>query len=193
MVRGRRPGRSDAREKILASARRHFARAGYDRASLRTIAASAGVDPKLVAHYYGSKHDLFVAAMGLPVDPTKIIPVLLAQGVEGIGERLVATFVGVWDAPEGRHLVGLLRSLVGDNVATALMRQFFAHEIVGSMVAALRVDHPRHRASLVASQLFGLALVRYVLKIEPIASASRADVAAWVGPNVQRYFVEPLR
>ena len=189
---GRRPGTSGTKEKILAAARRQFARSGYDRAPIRAIAASARVDPKLVHHFYGSKHDLFVAAMGLPIDPAKVIPALLAPGIDGIGARLVATFIGVWDSREGRHLVALLHSLVGNREATTMMRQFFAHEIVGQLVAATRIDQPRRRASLVASQLFGLALVRYVLQLEPLASASVEDVARWVGPNVQRYFAERL-
>ena len=98
----------------------------------------------------------------------------------------------MWDSREGRHLVALLHSLVGNREATTMMRQFFAHEIVGQVVAATRIDQPRRRASLVASQLFGLALVRYVLQLEPLASASVEDLARWVGPNVQRYFAERL-
>jgi AcrR family transcriptional regulator len=189
---GRRPGRSGTREKILAAARIQFARRGYDRSSIRAIAASARVDTKLVQHFYGSKHDLFIAAMGLPIDPTELIPLLLAPGVEGLGGRLVHTFIGVWDSPEGRHLVGLLRSVVGNEEAGAMMREFFAHEIVGRLVARLDIDEPRRRASLVASQLFGLALVRYVVKLQPIVAASPDELARWVGPNVQRYFAGQL-
>lgn len=189
---GRRPGRSGTRDKILAAARLHFARSGYDRATIRAIARSGRVDPKLVQHFYGSKHDLFVAAMGLPIDPTQLIPGLLAPGIDGLGERLVRTFVGVWDSPEGRHLVGLLRSLVGDREATAMMREFFAHEIVGKLLSSLQMDEPRRRAGLVASQLFGLALIRYVLRLEPVASASPDDLGAWVGPTLQRYLAARL-
>lgn len=189
---GRRPGRSGTRDKILAAARLHFARSGYDRATIRAIARSGRVDPKLVQHFYGSKHDLFVAAMGLPIDPTQLIPGLLAPGIDGLGERLVRTFVGVWDSPEGRHLVGLLRSLVGDREATAMMREFFAHEIVGKLLSSLQMDEPRRRAGLVASQLFGLALIRYVLRLEPLASASPDDLGAWVGPTLQRYLAARL-
>jgi len=189
---GRRPGRSGTRGKILAAARLHFARSGYDHATIRAIARSARVDPKLVQHFHGSKHDLFVAAMGLPIDPTRLLPALLAPGIDGLGERLVRTFVGVWDSPEGRHLVGLLRSLVGGPDAAAMMREFFAHEIVGTLVASVGIDEPRRRAGLVASQLFGLALVRYVLRIEPIASAGPDALGAWVGPTLQRYFTARL-
>ena len=189
---GRRPGRSGTRPKILAAARTQFAKRGYDRASIRAIAWSARVDSKLVQHFYGSKHDLFVAAMGMPIDPAQLIPALLAPGIERLGERLVRTFIGVWDSPEGRHLVGLLRSVVGSQVASAMMREYFAQEIVGTLVASLDMDEPRRRASLVASQLFGLALVRYVVKLQPIVSASPDELASWVGPNVQRYFAGPL-
>jgi AcrR family transcriptional regulator len=190
---GRRPGRSGTRAKILDAARLHFARRGYDHASIRAIAGAARVDSKLVQHFYGSKRDLFGAAMGLPIDPAKVIPALLAPGVDGLGERLVRTFIGVWDSPEGRHLVGLLRSVVGNRDASAMMREYFAHEIVGTLVASLDMGEPRRRAGLVASQLFGLALVRYVVKLQPIVSASPDDLARWVGPNIQRYFTGPLR
>jgi AcrR family transcriptional regulator len=189
---GRRPGTSGTRGKILGAARMHFARRGYDHASIRAIAASARVDSKLVQHFYGSKHELFVAAMGLPIDPAKLIPTLLAPGIDGLGERLVHTFIGVWDSPEGHHLVGLLRSVVGNREASAMMREYFAHEIVGRLIASLDMDEPQRRASLVASQLFGLALVRYVVKLQPIVSASPEELARWVGPNIQRYFAGPL-
>ena len=177
---------------ILAAARVQFARGGYDRASIRAIAASARVDSKLVQHYYGTKRDLFIAAMGLPINPAELIPALLAPGVQGLGERLVREFTGVWDSPDGRHLVGLLRSVVASQEAGAMMRGFFAHEIVGRLVASLDMDEPRRRASLVASQLFGLALVRYVVKLQPVVSASPEELARWAGPNIRRYLTAPL-
>jgi hypothetical protein len=130
--------------------------------------------------------------MGLPVDPARLIPALLAPGVEGLGERVVRAFIAVWDSPEGRHLLGLLRSVFARPEASAMMREFFAHEIVGGLVASLDIDEPRRRASLVASQLFGLALVRYVVKLQPVVSASPEELARWAGPNIQRYLTAPL-
>lgn len=190
---GRRPGQSGSREKILAAARTHFARQGYDRATIRAIAASARVDPALVLHYFGSKHDVFVAAMKLPFNPTQFIPELIAPGIEGLGERLVRRFIEVWDSREGRHLVGFIRSVVGHESAAAMMREFFTHAVLGRIATSLDIDEPRRRAGLVASQLFGLAMIRYVLKMEPIASATADDLAKWIGPNLQRYFTAELR
>jgi AcrR family transcriptional regulator len=184
---GRRPGHSGTREKILGAARANFARQGYDRTTVRMVARSARVDPKLVLHFFGSKHDLFVAAMSLPLDPSRFIDQVTAPGLAGMGERVVGTFIAVWDSPEGRHLVGLLRSVVGHEGAAAMMREFFTHAVLGRLAATLEMDDPRRRATLVASQLFGLAFARYVLRLEPLASASPDDLARWVGPTVQRY------
>ncbi len=189
---GRRPGPSRTREKILAAARAHFAREGYERATIRAIARSARVDPKLVQHFFGSKDRLFNAAMRLPIDPGAVIPSVLAPGPDGLGVRLVRTFVGIWDSREGRHFVGLLRSVVSRDEAASLMREFFTHAIFGPVSRLLDVDVPRRRASLAATQLVGLALVRYVVRLEPVASADPDDLARWIGPAIQRYFTADL-
>ena len=184
---GRRPGPTTTRARILAAARAHFSRQGYDHTTIRAVARSARVDPKLVQHFFGSKHDLFVAAMALPFDPMTVVRPIMAGGVDGLGERIVRTFVSMWDSPEGRPLVGLVRSVVSSEDASAMMREFFAHEILGTLVASLRLDRAERRAGLVASQLFGLALVRYIVKLEPLASARADEVARWMGPSLQRY------
>lgn len=189
---GRRPGQSGSREKILAAARAHFAKDGYDHATVRAIAATARVDPALVLHFFGSKHELFIAAMELPFDPSEFIPELLAPGIEGLGERLVRRFIEVWDSREGRHLVGLIRSVVSQESAAKMMREFFTHAVLGKIVSSLDISDPQRRASLVASQLFGLGVIRYVMKLEPLVSASPDEVAKWVGPNLQRYFTADL-
>lgn len=189
---GRRPGQSGSREKILTAARARFGQDGYERATVRAIAAAARVDPALVLHFYGSKHDLFVAAMKLPFDPSALLPALLAPGVDGLGERLVRRFIEIWDSREGRHLVGVIRSVVGHPEAARMMREFFIHAMLTRIAAQLEIDQPQRRASLVASQLFGLALARYVLKIEPVASAKPEVLARWIGPNLQRYLTADL-
>lgn len=189
---GRRPGQSGSREKILAAARVQFAKHGYDRATIRGIATSARVDPALVLHYFGSKHDLFIAAMKLPFDPAQFIPELVAPGLDGLGERLVLRFVETWDSREGRHLIGFVRSVVSHESAATMMREFFTHAVLGRIARSLELEEPQRRAGLAGSQLFGLALVRYIVKLEPIASASADDLARWVGPNLQRYFTADL-
>lgn len=188
---GRRPGASDSRGKILAAARSHFARDGYDGATIRAVAAAAGVDPALVLHFFGSKEQLFVAAMQLPDDPAQFVPALTAGGVEGLGERIAAFFLELWDEPRGRPFHALLRSVAANEKAAEMMRQFVSREVLGRIAAALEVDQPKVRAALAASHLLGLAILRYVIKLEPIASADRRSLARAVGPVIQRYFLAP--
>jgi AcrR family transcriptional regulator len=188
---GRRPGAGGTREKIVAAARTHFSEAGYDGATIRGIAAAAAVDPALVLHYFGSKEGVFKAAVNFPVDPSEFLPRLLASGLDGLGERLVRFFLETWDSPSGSPLLGLIRSVVSSEVAASLLRDFVTREVLGPLARALELDHPQLRASLAGSQLIGLAMLRYVVKLEPLASASHDEVARWLGPTVQRYLTDP--
>jgi AcrR family transcriptional regulator len=188
---GRRPGAGGTREKIVAAARTHFSEAGYEGATIRGIAAGAAVDPALVLHYFGSKEGVFKAAVDFPVDPAEFLPRLLASGLDGLGERLVRFFLQTWDSPNGSPLLGLLRSVVSNEIAASLLRDFVTHEVLGPLAAALKLDHPQLRASLAASQLIGIAMLRYVVKLEPLASASHDEVASWLGPSVQRFLTDP--
>jgi AcrR family transcriptional regulator len=192
MPAGRRPGRSNTQHKLLTAARRQFAEHGYERASLRAIARAARVDQRLITHFFGSKHGIFVAAMALPVDPADFVAAVAAPGIEGFGERLARRWVALWDSAEGRHLVGLLRSAVSNEAAARMMRDVFVHVVLRQLVRALDVDQVDQRANFVASQLFGLALVRYVLRLRPVATMSVEEIARWVGPTIQRYLEEPL-
>jgi AcrR family transcriptional regulator len=191
---GRRPGKPDTREAILAAARETFAERGFDGASIRAIATGAGVDPALVHHYFGTKDQLFLAAMNAPVDPRELIPQALAGGREEVGERLVRLFLSVWDSPAGVAGVALLRSAVSNEWTARLMREFVVTQILRRALEHLDLD-PKEaplRASLVATQMAGLGLVRYILKVEPLASAPAETVVAAVGPNVQRYITGDL-
>jgi AcrR family transcriptional regulator len=188
---GRRPGAGGTREKILAAARSHFSNAGYDGATIRGIATAAEVDPALVLHYFGSKDGVFEAAVDFPVDPAEFIPRLLAPGLDGLGERLVHFFLETWDSPTGSPLLGLIRSVVSNEAAAALLRDFVSREVLGRLAGALELDHPELRASLAATQLIGMAMMRYVVKLEPVASASHNEVARWIGPVIQRYLTDP--
>jgi AcrR family transcriptional regulator len=188
---GRRPGAAGTRDKILAAARTHFGKVGYEGGTVRGIAAAAGVDPALVMHYFGSKEGVFRAAMDFPIDPAQFIPRLLAPGLDGLGERLTFFFLDTWDSPAGQPLLGLIRSVVGSESAAALMREFISREVLGRLAKALEVDKPQLRASLAASSLIGLAMLRYVIRLEPLASAPSDQVAIWVGPAVQRYLTDP--
>jgi AcrR family transcriptional regulator len=191
---GRRPGKPDTREAILAAAREGFAERGFDGASIRAIATSAGVDPALVHHYFGTKDQLFLAAMNAPIDPRELLPQALAGGPEQVGERLVRLFLSVWDSPAGTAGVALLRSAVTNEWTARLMREFVVTQVLRRALKDLDLD-PKEaplRASLVASQVSGLGMVRYILKIEPIASAPAEVVVAAVGPAVQRYITGDL-
>ncbi len=173
------------------AARANFARVGYEGGTIRAIAADAGVDPALVLHYFGSKQGLFRASVDFPVDPSAFIPKLLAPGLDGLGERLVHFFLETWDSPAGRPLLALIRSVVASEEAASLMRQFVGREVLGRIAKTLKVDQPQLRASLAASTLIGMAMLRYVIKLEPLASARPEVVAAWLGPAVQRYLADP--
>jgi AcrR family transcriptional regulator len=187
---GRRPGPSATRAEILASARRQFAEKGYERASLRAIADGAHVDQRLVTHFFGSKHGIFLAAMELPIDPSALVAEVAAAGLEGMGARLARRWVAIWDSAEGRHLVGVLRAAVSNERAARMMREVFVHLVLRQLVRTLNIDQPDRRASQVASQLFGLVLVRYIVRLEPVASMTAEEIAGWMGPTLQRYLEE---
>lgn len=194
---GRRPGKQDTREAILAAAREAFAEHGYDGASIRAIATGAGVDPALVHHYFGTKEQLFLATVGPPVDPSELIPKLVSGGVDGLGRRLVETFLAVWEHPvSGPAFEALLRRAFANRLSARLVREFFAVQVIRRAMQALggAIDPAEVplRATLAASQLFGLAVVRYVLRFEPLASAPRETVVAAVAPTLQRYFTGQL-
>ncbi|MFI6129149.1 TetR family transcriptional regulator [Micromonospora sp. NPDC051141] len=192
---GRRPGNPDTREAILAAARGAFAERGFDATAIRTVAAAAGVDPALVHHYFGAKEDLFRAALAFPVDPARLLPTVLAGGPEGIGERLVRTFLEVWDSPVGAAGVALLRSAVSNEWTARLLREFLVTQVLRRVLDHLEVDPAELplRGGLVATQLAGLALTRYVLRLEPIAGAEPATLVAAAGPTVQRYLTGDVR
>ena len=188
---GRRPGSGGTKEKILGAARAHFSEVGFDGATIRGIAAVAGVDPALISHYFGSKEGVFLAVVEFPADPAEFIPRLLAPGLDGLGERLVRFFLETWDSPAGSPMLALIRSVVGSERAAASLREFVSKEVLGRLAASLELDRPQLRATLAASQLVGIAMLRYVVKVEPLASAPPDEVAAWVGPVVQRYLTDP--
>jgi AcrR family transcriptional regulator len=184
--RGRRPGGSDTRGAIIAAARSEFADRGYDGTSLREVARRAGVDAALVHHYFDGKNALFVAAMDLPTDPRDRVAALVAEGVDGLGERMVRLFLAVWDPPLNREpMLGLLRSAVSHDDAARMLRQFLLGAIARPLAVATGEDDVDLRASLVVSQLMGLAMTRYVVRVEPLVSAEPDELARRIGPVLQ--------
>jgi AcrR family transcriptional regulator len=190
--RGRRPGTPDTRAEILASARELFAARGFGSTSVRAVAAGAGVDPSLVHHYFGSKDDLFMAALQIPVDPRELLAPVIAQGPEGAAERLLRTFLGVWDDPDNMlPLIGLFRSLLEPN-GGRLLRDGFVPVVLIPAGKGLGVQDPELRMPLVASQVLGLILTRYVVALEPIASMSPDQVVEIYAPVLQGYMFGKL-
>ena len=211
--RGRRPGGVDTRAVILDAAASEFADLGYDTTSMRGIARRAEVDPALVHHYFGGKAQLFAAVMDIPADPA----VLIARVVEGpreqVGEALVRTFLAVWDSPEGRpRFQALVRAAVTHDEATRMLREFLVREVFGRVQRGLATDATdatdptdadgeagtagrgraapadlELRAGLAASQMVGLAMMRYIVEFPAVVDASHDDLARLVGPTIQRY------
>ena len=196
---GRRAGESRTREAILDAARRRFGEQGYDGATIRGIAADAGVNPALVHHFYGTKERLFAAAMRLPVVPSEIITLALGAERDRLGEEfgrrlgeiLIGTVLRAWDVADIRTaFIGMLRSAATTEQGVVILREFVTSTILASLtqVAGLGDDADgRYRATLVASQVVGLGFARYVLGLEPLAAATAEDLVAAIGPTVQRY------
>ena len=192
---GRRPGNQDTREAIIAAAREAFAEKGYDRASIRAIATGAGVDPALVHHYFGTKDQLFLATVNAPIDPAQILTRVLDGSTEELPERLVRTFLSVWDHPvSGPAAVALLRSGLQHDWSARMLREFLTTRVIRRVISQLQLDPAEAplRGSLVATQMIGLGLIRYVLKVEPLAAAPPEVVVAAVAPTIHRYLLEPL-
>jgi AcrR family transcriptional regulator len=190
--RGRRPAGEDTRAALLDAARTVFVEQGFDGATVRAIARRAGVDAAMVNHWFGGKEGLFAAAMRLPVDPPVLVAELLAGGLDGIGERIVRRFLSVWDASRGGPLIALVRSVSSHEASARMMREFVSTVLFGRLARGLRIDQPDLRAALCGSQVIGLAMVRYVLRLEPLASADPDTVATAIGPTLQRYLGEDL-
>ena len=190
--RGRRPGSPDTRSAILAAAREAFAAKGFAAASVRGIATAAGVDSALVHHYFGSKDDLFLAALEIPIDPRELLLPAIAGGADGAAERMLRVFLSVWDDPELRlPLLGLVRGVV-ESGGQRLMREGFLPVVLEPVGVALGIDRPELRMPLVASQVLGLIVVRYVVELEPVASMPPDDVVAIYAPTIQRYLTGRL-
>ncbi|WP_407361179.1 TetR family transcriptional regulator [Microbacterium sp. LBN7] len=186
--RGRPRGGSDSRERIIGAAVDEFGEQGYDGATVRSIAARAGVDSALVHHYFGTKADLFAEAVGIPLRPDIDVPGIVSGPRDEVGERLVRYVLEAFEQPDIRRRgVMLMRTAIGSRLTTPLLAGFLSRELIGRIAKQLGVDDAELRATLVASQIAGLLLTRYVLKIAPIAAASIDELVARIGPTVQRY------
>ena len=190
--RGRRPGAPDTRAEVLAAARGSFAEKGFRATTIRAVAAAAGVDPALVHHYFGTKDDLFLAALEMPVDPRELLAPVVALGPDGAGERLLRTFLSVWDDPQLQvNLLAVARTVLSDD-GGRLLKDGFLPVVVGPVLAALVWDRPEDRIPLVASQMMGLVVTRYVVAVPAVAQLPVEDLVARVGPVLQHYLTGDL-
>jgi AcrR family transcriptional regulator len=193
----RRPGRpagaSDTRERILTSARELFAQNGIDKTSIRVVAAAAGVDPALVHHYYGSKRQLFAAAIHVPIDPMEVLRPLRDTPVEKLGYTLLSVLLPLWDSELGKGFIATIRSLLAGS-EVSLLRSFL-QEVIAVEVGT-RVDNPPGtgliRVQFVASQLVGVVVARYIIELDPFKSLPVEQIAETIGPNLQRYLTGDL-
>jgi AcrR family transcriptional regulator len=190
---GRPPGTSDTRDRILVSARELFARNGIDNTSMRSIAASAGVDAALVHHYFGTKRQLFTAAIQIPIDPMMVLGPMRDTPVDQLGLKLPSLLLPLWDSELGSGIIATVRSLLaGSDVG--LIRSFL-QEIITAEIGP-RVDDPPGsgpiRIQFVASQLVGVVMARYILELEPFKSLPIEQIAETIAPNLQRYLTGDL-
>ncbi|WP_232662949.1 TetR/AcrR family transcriptional regulator [Pseudonocardia sp. TRM90224] len=184
-----RPGRwrsgAESRQRILDAARVLFREHGYGGASVRAVAAAAGVDPSMVYYFFETKKGLFAAAIEVPPDLPPAIDSIFEGGLDGIGNRIVRTLLENLDKSDRAPLVTLTRSAPTDEHAQALLREFIDREITGRLVAVLDTPDAPIRVGMVNVQILGLAVARYIARLEPLTSASTDELVDRFGPLVQ--------
>jgi len=191
--RGRRAAGADTRAALIAAARETFVEKGYDGATVRAIAARAGVDAAMVNHWFGGKEGLFAqAVLQLPFDPSEILKRLVDGPVEEAGERIIRNFVTIWDATGGGTFAALIRSVTSHQEVANALKSFFINAIFKNLLAEIGAEQRELRATLCATQMVGLGIVRYVVHFEPLASADLDTVVRAVAPNMQRYLTGDL-
>ncbi|MGX1911019.1 TetR/AcrR family transcriptional regulator [Streptomyces phaeochromogenes] len=182
-----------ARDRILAAAREEFSERGYEKTSVRGIAKAAGVDSALVHHYFGTKEQVFEASIEVAFGPLLSAPGSIADGpLDGVGERLARFFFGVWENPATRKaLLAIIRSAVNNDVAASVFRRLISAQLLRRVAAQLDTPDAELRAELAAAQLVGIAMLRYVIKVEPLASANPEQIIARVAPVIQAHLTNP--
>lgn len=189
---GRRPGGADTRAEILEAARAEFGERGYTAATVRQVARRAHVDPALVYHYFADKAGLFVACLDLSADPREIQ--IQARGGALDGARIADRFLAQWEegtSETGKSFVTLVQAVSTAPEVARAVREFLT-ERVWARVQTGDGESAARATALVSSQLLGVAWARYVIQMEPLASASRPEVAAWIGPTIEAYITGRL-
>ncbi|BBX59453.1 HTH-type transcriptional regulator BetI [Mycobacterium shottsii] len=182
---GRRRGNLDTRNAIVTTARRLFAESGYEQTSVRDIASAAGVDPALIRHYFGSKAKLFRSIVGWPFEADAMSALILSGDRDELGARLTRVFLEAWERPESRSpLLAILRGAATHEESTTLVRQFFQDQMYPQLAQPLPGPDTELRIDLAMAQLLGIAYLRHVLRLEPIASTPLEEVVARVTPTI---------
>jgi AcrR family transcriptional regulator len=184
---GRRPGQTETREHILIAARNQFGERGYDGTTIRGIAAEAGVNPALVHHFFGSKEGLFVqAVLQLPVDPAVVLATILDGPRSEVAERILRMFITIWREPATRKpFLAVVRSVSTHERAATQLREFIERVMLARVADTF--DIPRLRLTALVSHVIGIAMTRYIVGVEPIASVSEEELVALVAPVIQHY------
>lgn len=184
---------ADTRDRILAAAREEFSERGFEKTSVRGIAKAAGVDSALVHHYFGTKEQVFEAAIAVALAPAQNAPDAVVEGpLDGVGERLTRFIFGIWENPATRTpLLAVVRSAVNNEAAAAVFRRLVVSQVLGRVAARLDLPDGELRAELAAAQLVGTAMLRYVIKVEPLASVDVERIIARVAPVVQGHLTGP--
>ncbi|MFF5483612.1 TetR family transcriptional regulator [Streptomyces sp. NPDC012935] len=178
---------ADTRDRILNAAREEFSERGYEKTSVRGIAKAAGVDSALVHHYFGTKEQVFEASVEVAFAPAlKVRDVVLEGPLDDVGERMTRVIFGLWENPVSRKpLLAIVRSAVNNEAAAAVFRRLVSAQLLRRIAGEIDSPDAELRAELAAAQLVGVAMMRYVIKIEPIASADVEQIIARVAPVVQ--------
>ncbi|MEU6290869.1 TetR/AcrR family transcriptional regulator [Streptomyces sp. NPDC005047] len=193
--RGRPPRTESAgtRDRILTTAREEFSEHGYEKTSVRGIAKAAGVDAALVHHYFGTKEQIFEAAIEVAFAPALEAPAAIVDApLDGVGEQLTRFIIGVWENPTTRKpVLAIVRSAVNNDTAAAVFRRLIATQVMQRVAARLDAPDAELRVELAAAQLVGCAMLRYVIKVEPLASADPEQIVARLAPVVQGHLTGP--
>jgi AcrR family transcriptional regulator len=187
--RPRRTESADTRDRILTAAREEFSQRGFEKASVRGIAKAAGVDPALVHHYFGTKEQVFQEAVETVFAPALRAPDVIFEGPrDGVGERFARFFLGIWENPATRApLLAVVRSALNNDVAAAVLRRLVSTQLLRRVAAEMGMPDAELRAELAAAQLVGTALLRYVIKVEPLASADVETIVRRIAPAIQSH------
>ncbi|MDP5227814.1 TetR family transcriptional regulator [Arthrobacter sp. YJM1] len=179
---------------MLSAAQRLFAEHGFDGTSLRQVACEASVDPALVHHYFDGKEELFARSIELPADPVEVLSGVVSQDPAVRSEEIVRAVLRIWEGPAQHRMVAFLRGTLGSRTRTAMLREVVSRTILARVMTGMpgSQEELALRGNLVATQIVGLMLARYVVRLEPLASASSEDVVRLIAPAVRRYLSDPL-